>query len=155
MLSNIKVIFSVKDAWQNGSYEIKDNNIVTIYRTAKNGRNRDGFLLDKYENIISYCDVCDLLIFISIFSKQYFESANLCYKKYQYHHPNSPLGKLLERLLYNSMFEFFMENKRQINQVSKQVIHVLTNCYLSHTKFIDHSMMAWSERSIPGYIWNF
>ena len=82
MLSNIKVIFSVKDAWQNGSYEIKDNDIVTIYRTAKNGRNRDGFLLDKYENIISYCDVCDLLIFISIFSKQYFESANLCYKKY-------------------------------------------------------------------------
>ena len=71
MLSNIKVIFSVKDAWQNVSYEIKDNDIVTIYRTAKNGRNRDGFLLSKYENIISYCDVCDLLIFISIFSKQY------------------------------------------------------------------------------------
>ena len=27
LLCNIKIIFYVKNAWQNGSYEIKDNNI--------------------------------------------------------------------------------------------------------------------------------
>ena len=31
----------------------KDNKIVTSYRTTKSGRNRNGFLLIKYENIIS------------------------------------------------------------------------------------------------------
>ena len=43
----------MKNASQNSSYEKKDNKIVTSYRTAKSGRNRNGFLLIKYENIIS------------------------------------------------------------------------------------------------------
>ena len=56
MLCNIKIIIFVKNAWQNGSYEIKDNEIVTSYRTATSGRNRNGFLLTKYENIIGQAE---------------------------------------------------------------------------------------------------
>ena len=33
LLCNIKIILFVKNAWQNGFYEIKDNEIVTSYRT--------------------------------------------------------------------------------------------------------------------------
>ena len=56
-------------------YEIKDNEIVTSYRTARSGGNRSDFLLTKYENIITQrtYDVSDLLIFILIFSKHNFE----------------------------------------------------------------------------------
>ena len=32
---------------------MRDNKIVTSYRTARSVRNRNGFLLIKYENIIS------------------------------------------------------------------------------------------------------
>ena len=74
MLCNTKIIFFVKNAWQNGFYEINDDEIVTGYGTARSGRNRNGFLMSKYENIISQpSDVCDLLIFTYFFSKQHFE----------------------------------------------------------------------------------
>ena len=33
LLCNIKIILFVKNDWQNGFYEIKDNEIVTSYRT--------------------------------------------------------------------------------------------------------------------------
>ena len=42
------MIFFLKNVWQN---ETKENEIVTSYRTARIGRNRNGFLLTKYENI--------------------------------------------------------------------------------------------------------
>ena len=53
MLCDIKIIFFVKNTWQNSSYTIKDNEIVTSYRATIRGRNRNGFLLIKCENIIS------------------------------------------------------------------------------------------------------
>ena len=64
MLCNIKIIFFVKNAWQNGSYEIKDNEIVTSYRTTRSGRNGNGFLLIKCETLlVKQSDVCDVLIY--------------------------------------------------------------------------------------------
>ena len=75
LLCNIKIIFFVKNAWQNGSYEIKDNEIVTSYRTARSGRNRNGFLLTKYENIIGQAEWCMWLIniYINIFKTAFWK----------------------------------------------------------------------------------
>ena len=53
LLCNIKVTFFVKHSLQNSSNEINYNEIVTSYRTARSGRNKNGFILTKYENIIS------------------------------------------------------------------------------------------------------
>ena len=59
-------------------------------------------------------------------------------------------GKIFERLLYNRIFEPFIENKNKnfikINQVLDQVIFVLNNSSLSIIKFINLLMIAlWSE----------
>ena len=51
LLCNIKTIFFKKNAWRKGSYEIKYDEIVTSHRTARSGRNRNDFVLTKYENI--------------------------------------------------------------------------------------------------------
>ena len=69
LLCNIKIIFFVKNPWQNGSDEIKDNEIVTSYRTTGSERNRNRFLLIKYENIISQteCSMWRINISINIF----------------------------------------------------------------------------------------
>ena len=75
LLCNIKIILFVKNDLQKGFYKIKDNEIVTNYRT-RSGRNANGFSLTKYENI-KQSDVYDLLIFILIFSNQHFESIEL------------------------------------------------------------------------------
>ena len=74
MLCDIKIIFFVKNAWQKDSYEIKDNEIVTSYRTSH------GFPLIKYENIIGQTEWPMWrinYIYILIFSKQHFESVKL------------------------------------------------------------------------------
>ena len=74
-LCNIKIIFFVKNAWQNGSYEIKDNEIVTSYRTTRSGKNRNGFLLTKYENIISQTEwpMWRTNIYINIFKTAFWK----------------------------------------------------------------------------------
>ena len=52
------------------------------------------------------------------------------------HHPVSSLpicGKILERLMFNEMFNIFIENKLSLNQSRfvNQVILALISCYLS------------------------
>ena len=78
MLFNIKIIFFVKNAWQNSSYEKKDK-IVTSYRTTKTGRKRNGFLLIKYENIISQTEwpTWHINIYIYIYIYIYFQNSIL------------------------------------------------------------------------------
>ena len=75
MLCNIKIIFFVKNARQNGSHEIKDNEIVTSFRTARSGRKRNGFLPTKYENIISQAEwrMWLINIYINIFKTAFWK----------------------------------------------------------------------------------
>ena len=54
-------------------------------------------------------------------------------------------GKILERIIYNKMFEFFSENELinlTINQGSDQGTHALISYYESPSIFINHLMMA-------------
>ena len=82
MFCNIKIIFFVKNAWQNGSHEIKDNKIVTSCRTTSSGRNRNGFLLMKYENIISQTEwpMWRINIYINIFKTAFWKCEILVIK---------------------------------------------------------------------------
>ena len=51
-------------------------------------------------------------------------------------------GKILERLLFSEMFNFFIENKlfHQISQVLNRVVLPLINCYLSFMRYINFLM---------------
>ena len=75
LLCNSKIIFFVKNPWQIGSYEIKENEIVTSHRTARSGRNRNGFLLIKYGNIISQTEwpMWRINIYINIFKTAFWK----------------------------------------------------------------------------------
>ena len=74
MFCNIKIFFFVKSAWQNSCYKIKDNGIVTSYRTTKSERNRNDLHLTL---LVKQNEVCASLIFILVSSKQHFESVKL------------------------------------------------------------------------------
>lgn len=74
MFCNVKKYLFVKNAWQNCSYEIKDNKIVTSYRTTKSERNRNDLHLTL---LVKQNEVCASLIFILVSSKQHFESVKL------------------------------------------------------------------------------
>ena len=52
-------------------------------------------------------------------------------------------GKILERLLFNEMFNFFVENKffHQISPVLNRVILALISCYLSLMRYIN--LLMW------------
>ena len=52
---------------------MKDNGIVTSYRTTKSEKNRNDFLLTL---LVKQNEVCASLIFL-VFSKQHFESVKL------------------------------------------------------------------------------
>ena len=74
LLCNTNTIFFVKNAWRNSSYEIKDNDIVTSYRTTRSGRNRNGLLLIKYEDIsqIEWSMSC-INLYINIFKTAFWK----------------------------------------------------------------------------------
>ena len=59
----------------------------------------------------------------------------------KYYHPILLLhicGKISERLIYNKMFEYFIESNlfARTNQGFNLEIHVLSSCFLFHMRFI-------------------
>ena len=111
LLCNIKIIFFVKSAWQNSCYKIKDNGIVTSYRTTKSEKNRNDFLLTL---LVKQNEVCASLIFL-VFSKQHFESVKLLLwkmlvemliSKSSSHHTLSI--KLIKQVLYRNQDNYLL-----------------------------------------------